>query len=244
MRPFLAKIAATVFLFSAITGTAEARRTVIDRSDPDNPTAMELNGYCDLDALDCSPVALGYSVDFGQGPLNQVIVYGNALLSFGTDKVPLDDVSSLAQYGGTVVSPGLNNDLGFDDFGNDAYSLFGSVTVDSLTGVITALFQDCYTPQTCFISNSSLILTPTEGGFQVLAVNPRSALSGYALPDGTVNEQISRSRSFFIPAKFSGLSLQNGVPEPDTWAMMLMGFAAMGFAMRRRSAPRLSRTSS
>ena len=25
-----------------------------------------------------------------------------------------------------------------------------------------------------------------------------------------------------------------GVPEPATWAMMLMGFGAMGFAIRRR----------
>ena len=26
----------------------------------------------------------------------------------------------------------------------------------------------------------------------------------------------------------------NGVPEPGTWGMMLMGFGAAGFAMRRR----------
>lgn len=32
-------------------------------------------------------------------------------------------------------------------------------------------------------------------------------------------------------------SLVAPVPEPATWAMMLLGFGAIGFAMRRRSAP-------
>lgn len=31
-----------------------------------------------------------------------------------------------------------------------------------------------------------------------------------------------------------------GVPEPATWAMMLLGFGAVGFAMRRRRAPVLA----
>jgi hypothetical protein len=31
-----------------------------------------------------------------------------------------------------------------------------------------------------------------------------------------------------------------GVPEPGTWAMMLLGFGAAGFALRRRRTPRLA----
>ena len=34
--------------------------------------------------------------------------------------------------------------------------------------------------------------------------------------------------------------LTNSVPEPGTWAMMLMGFGAAGVAMRRRRQPRLA----
>lgn len=234
MQMFLAKIAAAVLLVS-MASNAEARRTVIDRSDENNPMDLTLTGYCDLDLLDCDPVALGYSVDFGQGALTEVIVYGNALLSFGPDPVQLNDVTSLADFGANVVSPGLNNDLGFDDGGNDAYSLVGSVTIDPITGVIKALYQDCDSPQFCYFSNSSLTLTPTIGGFQVLATNSGERLSGYAFSDGTVSEQLSRSRSFFIPATFSGLNLQSSVPEPDTWALMLIGFGAVGFAMRRRT---------
>ncbi len=32
----------------------------------------------------------------------------------------------------------------------------------------------------------------------------------------------------------AGVPVDNAVPEPGTWAMMLMGFGAVGFAMRRR----------
>lgn len=32
----------------------------------------------------------------------------------------------------------------------------------------------------------------------------------------------------------NGLIIGNGVPEPATWAMMLLGFGAVGFSMRRR----------
>ena len=38
----------------------------------------------------------------------------------------------------------------------------------------------------------------------------------------------------------AGVPVGNAVPEPGTWAMMLLGFGAVGFAMRRRRAvPRL-----
>lgn len=35
-----------------------------------------------------------------------------------------------------------------------------------------------------------------------------------------------------------GSDVPNAVPEPGTWAMMLLGFGAIGFAMRRRMVPR------
>ena len=36
-----------------------------------------------------------------------------------------------------------------------------------------------------------------------------------------------------------GLSLSQAVPEPATWAMMLIGFGAIGFASRRRKSAAL-----
>jgi hypothetical protein len=36
------------------------------------------------------------------------------------------------------------------------------------------------------------------------------------------------------------ITIRQAVPEPATWAMMLLGFGAVGFAMRRRRAPVLA----
>jgi hypothetical protein len=41
----------------------------------------------------------------------------------------------------------------------------------------------------------------------------------------------------FQQLRFGGVS---AVPEPTTWAMMLIGFGAVGYSMRRRPAPRLA----
>jgi hypothetical protein len=41
-----------------------------------------------------------------------------------------------------------------------------------------------------------------------------------------------------VPAQFADPppSAPGGVPEPATWAMLMVGFAALGVALRRRSA--------
>jgi hypothetical protein len=49
-----------------------------------------------------------------------------------------------------------------------------------------------------------------------------------------VGGQISRGNVLL-----GGISLTQSVPEPGTWGMMLLGFGAIGFAFRRRSATSL-----
>ena len=41
--------------------------------------------------------------------------------------------------------------------------------------------------------------------------------------------------AWHVAGDLSSLELINGVPEPATWCMMLVGFGAMGYAMRRRA---------
>lgn len=40
-----------------------------------------------------------------------------------------------------------------------------------------------------------------------------------------------------FPTEYSIAQLQRGVPEPATWALMILGFGAIGGAMRRRPSP-------
>lgn len=50
--------------------------------------------------------------------------------------------------------------------------------------------------------------------------------------DATVQNDVRDG--FWGPNLFLGLpTFQNSVPEPSTWTMMLMGFGAVGFSMRR-----------
>lgn len=56
---------------------------------------------------------------------------------------------------------------------------------------------------------------------------------------GPFSETVKYSLNFTGGAgsNFNGTANLTAVPEPATWAMMLIGFGALGFAMRRRRAP-------
>jgi hypothetical protein len=46
------------------------------------------------------------------------------------------------------------------------------------------------------------------------------------MPDGT--------KGGILYLNVDGINLANAVPEPSTWAMMLLGFAVLGFLAHRR----------
>jgi hypothetical protein len=50
------------------------------------------------------------------------------------------------------------------------------------------------------------------------------------LNEGITGFSLSSSRN---SAEIDNLAVGSAVPEPTTWAMMLVGFGAVGFAMRR-----------
>jgi hypothetical protein len=48
-----------------------------------------------------------------------------------------------------------------------------------------------------------------------------------------------RNASLFVPTGYPALASADSVPESETWAMMLLGFAAIGMALtRKRRTPR------
>ena len=58
---------------------------------------------------------------------------------------------------------------------------------------------------------------------------------GLTAPDiFTISQPIVRFQSTGANGEGSGVGVPGVVPEPGTWAMMLMGFGAAGYAMRRR----------
>lgn len=66
--------------------------------------------------------------------------------------------------------------------------------------------------------------------------NALQSLSGAAyapLTDGLSGE------SYDVPFTINGTLAASGVPEPATWAMLMLGFGAMGAALRRRTQVRV-----
>jgi hypothetical protein len=58
-------------------------------------------------------------------------------------------------------------------------------------------------------------------------------------PDGTQSDSILIANDG--PNGGATVSFQSGIPEPATWAMMLVGFGLTGFAMRKRPSVRSQR---
>jgi len=224
-----------------------AGRTAIDQAPDDTPISATLSGYCDLNGDDCGGSSLPYKVSIGGSDFsNLVVVQGNGILTFGA-AFPFSDGGSvndsifdqnqnggsgplLTDYGLTLVSAGQNNAL-------DGTAFFQSASLApfSANGVIRANWFSCQRPTAqgvCPQSNLySLTLTPTQGGFSGhFDFDKGSGGSDRGYVSGGVFTPTEND--FFLPALFQGLTVS--VPEPATWAMMVVGFGLMGAAMRRR----------
>ena len=72
---------------------------------------------------------------------------------------------------------------------------------------------------------------PTPGG----TASGTIGLEFSSLPESfTITQPVIRMQNTGPTGGGSDIGLPGGVPEPATWAMMLVGFTGIGFAMRRR----------
>lgn len=136
--------------------------------------------------------------------------------------------------GGDEIGLGLVNDPSGD---HEIYYGKGFVQID-----VSALLGK--------VSNISFFTNSTTGGEQwsVFGSNTAGSYSGLALMTGTnessanlkglgtykyydfASTSTSGGKNFLL----GGMTMTAAVPEPATWAMMLLGFGAMGVSLRRR----------
>jgi hypothetical protein len=109
---------------------------------------------------------------------------------------------------------------GSDDSGQPVGTIIGTATSLWTQGTLTAPF-------------GSLVGTIGSGNFFLIG----TSFSGIAPAAGELNlfywdQNASDNTQFVTATVTTGVS---GVPEPSTWAMMILGFAGVGFMAYRRS---------
>ncbi len=133
-------------------------------------------------------------------------------------------------------------------FGNDAVQCSADVVTCAFTNMFTfvtptslnlvnatistsALGGNNIDFTSVFLNGMALTLSPT-GTFEFGSLESSPLMAG-ALNTLTVNGRNTGNSAFSGTLTFANVP---AVPEPGTWAMMLLGFGAIGFAMRRRKA--------
>jgi hypothetical protein len=149
----------------------------------------------------------------------------------------VDDCSMICD-GPTTV--GSETTIGFTEAGlaNPTFTEWLTFTND-MAGVY-ALTLDT---SSSGIDFTSAILTGPGGPYELVEEFDNGIaefwnLSSLFLEAGTYTLTINGDNS--STGSLGGTVTINAVPEPGTWAMMLLGFGAAGYAMRRRRAPVLA----
>lgn len=91
-----------------------------------------------------------------------------------------------------------------------------------------------------FVSNgvrlNGTVIPSTSSG-----VNERRYLFNFRIPTGGLQNIVVRG-SAGVNGTYAGLLTLSGVPEPSSWALMIVGFGLTGAALRRRAQPKATVT--
>jgi hypothetical protein len=135
---------------------------------------------------------------------------------------------------------GSETTIGFTESGLDAPSFIESLMfTNDLAGVYALTLDTSSTG----IDFTSAVLTGPGGPYNLIeefdnGVSEFWNLSSLYLEAGQYTLTINGDNN--STGSLGGTVTINAVPEPGTWAMMLLGFGAAGYAMRRRRAPVLA----
>lgn len=108
----------------------------------------------------------------------------------------------------------------------------GSITIGTRTSLITGLETTWGSPDNIVYSSPAVFIDGIGVGFST------DALGNFIIAATTHSVELFSDSNGF-PNTGIGVfpippSPPRGVPEPSVWAMMIAGFAAVGFAIRRR----------
>jgi hypothetical protein len=146
------------------------------------------------------------------------------------------DASSMTWSGPTTTN--TTTTIGYTDTGlANPFSEWLQFTSD-----LGGLYSIVASTSSASVNFTSIVLTGPNGPFNLLPGFDNGtvefwSLDNFNLQAGTYTLTLNGTNS--QTGALSGNITMNPVPEPATWAMMLLGFGAVGFAMRRRRRPAL-----
>ena len=154
-----------------------------------------------------------------------------AISSAAGAQVTLDDCSMDCDGPATV---GAETTIGFTEAGLATPTFSEYLTFTNELAGVYALTLDTSSRGIDF---TSAILTGPGGPYELIeefdnGISEFWNLSSLFLEAGTYTLTINGDNR--STGSLGGTVTINAVPEPGTWAMMLLGFGAAGFAMRRR----------
>jgi hypothetical protein len=176
-----------------------------------------------------------------------VITQPNGLGSFDANvlfKVQSTDVLSAIGFSNGAGNPQIITFTSTDAFNTDAsgqakITLF-STTFDNLTltasgtaSAFTELLIDVIVPTTETLTFTSPTHI-TSGATQVVTANGNNFILVSAINGETFSSLHLSSTGNLSDVEQTRVDIARGIPEPSTWAMMVMGFVGVGFLAYRR----------
>jgi hypothetical protein len=175
-----------------------------------------------------------YVPTFNNSEVNPTTVTGD--LNSGPTVGPLVTFSSTDNLSLFGSSNGFAQIEGpFSDLSIDPNFLFTAVDFALTTGPGASIFADVevlLNGGSSVLFNNVELLTGNNDRFRIYGTNGEL----FTGVNFTFNAPVNTLRQ----VQFQTASVNGAVPEPSTWAMLLVGFGAVGGALRRKkSAPRL-----
>lgn len=225
----------------------------VTASAPANALRIQIDGsyspisVCSIGSP-CTAQAMPFSANFGTGSFNALYVYDNGLVSIGSEIAAGADLSSLASIGGNVFTAGYSPG-GLMPLSN--FEVQDTFVAFDATGRLLAkpVFRIRYSANvngtavpmqfSVFdVGAGEYALQLTHGSVSTFDI-AADAYLGYSFGGSGIQRSgpslVNDVRAANVDFEYFFGGRGGAVPEPSTWATMLIGFGLIGSQIRKRS---------